>query len=103
MLIKAITHHAVSPNAVEYATIFDNVQHLNVSDTFDIRSTEATGDEIVIHYDGCVPNTPHQQYVCLKFFENGKPRILYSAMPVYVMNDNGKTVESYHPISKGSI
>lgn len=103
MLIKAITHENVSPNAVEHATLFDNVQHLNVSDTFDLGVTDngETGDAIIIRNSRCVPNGGQQQYVRLSFFENGKARILYSAMPVYVMNDSGKTVEQYHPVCLG--
>jgi len=100
MLIKAITKSYVTPNAVEYATLFDNVERLDVSDTFDLNGEYGpTGDAIVIHYDGNVPIDGQQRYVRMSFFENGRPRILYSANSVYVMNDAGKTIQSYHPVN----
>lgn len=101
MLIKAITQSYVSQNAVEHSLIFDNVQHLDVSDTFALLVDQngETGDAIVIQNDGVRATNSQQQYVRLSFFENGNGRIIYSALPVYVMNDSGKTVQSYHPVN----
>lgn len=103
MIIKLITQPNLGVDSIEQFRLVDNVQSVTVRDFW----TDGSGGDLcennahlTIAYTG---DEKYKSYHWLSFeckLDDGSLYYIDTAMPVFVMNDKGKTIETLYPSHK---
>lgn len=109
MNIKCVLDNVVSEQSIQPVEIFSDVSNVRVMDwwedldkpTITFGNPDAYCQRIIHLSQGSACSTGRQQqYIRMEFECGGTSYQVFSAMPIFITNSTGKTIEAYHPVRK---